>query len=49
MDEDVAIWDRRLGVVSVVGVRYANDVDFVWPMFIDGLGWRSVKSSGKEE
>ena len=50
MDEDVAIWDRRLRVVSIVGVRDANDMDFVCSLvFIDILGWRSVKSSREEK
>ena len=50
MDEDVAIWDRRLRVVSIVGVRDANDMDFVCSLvFIDKLGWRSVKSSREEK
>jgi hypothetical protein len=38
MDKDVAVWDRRLRVVSVVGVRDANDVDLVRPVF--KLDWR---------
>ena len=38
MDEDVAVWDRWLRVVGVVGVRDANDMDFVRPVV--KLGWR---------
>ena len=43
MDEDVAVWDRRLRVASVVGVRDVRPVI--------KLGWRSVivKSTGEEE
>jgi hypothetical protein len=41
MDEDVAVWDRRLRVVGVVGVGNANDMDFVSP--VCELGWRSVE------
>ena len=38
MDEDVAVWDRWLRVVGVVGVRDANDMDFV--RLVVKLGWR---------
>jgi hypothetical protein len=46
MDENVAVWERWLRVVGVVGVRYANDMDFVWPLF--KLDWRSVEQSGEK-
>ena len=42
MDEDIAVWERWLGVVGVMGVRDANDVDFVLP--VSKLGFkRSVE------
>ena len=47
MDEDVAVWERRLRVVSVMGVRDANDMDFVRPVI--KLGWRGVKSTREEK
>ena len=46
MDEDVAVWDRWLRVVStvsVVDVRDASDVDFVRRSVFKLDCWGSVK------
>ena len=46
MNEDVGIWEKRLGVV---GVRNANDAYFVQLMFIFAWLWRSVQHSNEEK
>jgi len=40
VDEDVAVWERWLGIVGVVGVGDADDADFVWVVL---RFWRSIK------
>jgi hypothetical protein len=48
VDEDVAIWESRLGIVGVVSVGNADDADLVG--FVLGLGrpW-SIQQSSQEE
>ena len=49
MNEDVGVWEKRLGVVGVVGVGNANNTDFVWAVFRIGQWWRSVQESSEEK
>ena len=48
MNEDVAVWERGLGDVGVVGVGNADDADGVWVGFRLG-GWCPTVQQMSEE